>query len=97
MSKGAIPATRARASSRRLATKGRRRGTHLSPKNVCDPHLVIIHDVGKVICGQAIRFSQDKVLDRERVVMDRVVDEVMLGQAIRGALQERSQVNLIPA
>ena len=60
--------------------------THLASEDVRDPHFVIVDDVRKMISRQAVRFPEDKVFEWERVVVDRVVDQVFLGQSPRGTL-----------
>ena len=69
-------------------------GTHLASQNVRDAHLVVVDDIGKVVGREAVRLAQDKVLERERVVVDRVVDEVLLRERAGRALREGRRVSL---
>lgn len=82
----AIPVRHNRISFARLSgnvrvKRGREKtSTNLASQNVRDPHLIVIDDVRKVVRRQAVRLAQDKVLEGERVVVDRVVDHVPLRQ-----------------
>ena len=60
---------------------------HLAAEDVRDAHLVVVDNVGKVVRWEAVRLAQDKVLQRERLVVDRVVDQVVLRERGRGALR----------
>ena len=65
------------------------RSPYLSTKNMRDAHLVVVDDICEVVGGEAVRLAQDKVLDRDRVVFDGVIDKVVLHEAVGAALEFR--------
>lgn len=68
--------------------------THLPAQDVRDSHLVVVDYVGEMVRGQAVRFSEDKVFDWERFVVDGVVDQVLLCKRARRALQQEQRSSI---